>query len=34
MQQLKTDIDSVDIKLSEEVLKGIEEIRRDYPMPY
>jgi aryl-alcohol dehydrogenase-like predicted oxidoreductase len=34
MQQLKTDIDSVEVNLSEEVLKGIAGIRRNYPMPY
>jgi len=34
MQQLKTDIDSIEVKLSEEVLAGIAEIRRNYPMPY
>lgn len=34
MQQLKTNIDSVEVNLSEEVLKGIAGIRRNYPMPY
>ena len=34
MQQLKTDIDSIDIRLSEEVLNGIAEIRRNYPQPF
>ncbi|MDH5601503.1 MAG: aldo/keto reductase [Gammaproteobacteria bacterium] len=34
MQQLKTDIGSIEIKLSDEVIKGIAKIRRDYPMPY
>ena len=34
MQQLKTDIDSVKVKLSEKVLSGIADIRRNYPMPY
>lgn len=32
MEQLKTDIGAADIKLSEEVLKGIAEIHRQYPM--
>ena len=34
MQQLKTDIESVDVKLSEELLNAIAEIRRNYPRPY
>lgn len=34
MQQLKSNIDSVDIKLSQEVISGIENIRREYPMPF
>ncbi len=34
MQQLKDNIDSINIKLSDEVLKGIAEIRRNHPMPF
>jgi len=34
IQQLKTDIDSVEVKLSEEVLNGIAQIRRNFPTPY
>lgn len=34
MQQLKTDIDSIEVKLSSELLTEIEKIRRDHPMPY
>lgn len=34
MEQLRNNIDSIDVKLSEEVLKGIEVIRREYPAPY
>ncbi len=34
MEQLKSNIESVDITLSEEVLNDIEAVRRDYPMPY
>ena len=31
MEQLKTNIDSIDVSLSDEVLAGIETIRREYP---
>lgn len=34
MQQLKSNIDSIEIKLSDEVVQGIENIRREYPMPF
>lgn len=34
MEQLKTNIDSIDLDLPEEVLADIEQVRRDYPMPY
>lgn len=34
MQQLKTDINSIEVTLSPEVISGIEKIRRDHPMPY
>lgn len=33
MAQLKTDIDSIDVKLTQEVLDGIEAIHRDQPNP-
>ncbi|WP_341704603.1 NADP(H)-dependent aldo-keto reductase [Ferrovibrio sp.] len=33
LEQLKTDIDSIDVKLSQEVLDGIEAIHRDQPNP-
>ncbi len=33
MDQLKTDIDSIDLVLSEEVLQGIDEIHQRYPNP-
>ncbi len=34
MQQLKTNIDSVDLVLSPDVLADIDEVRRDFPIPY
>src|SRR5690606_25027807 len=34
MEQLRTNIDSISVQLSDEVLKGIEAIRREHPMPY
>lgn len=34
MEQLKSNIDSISLKLSTEVKEGIENIRRDHPMPY
>ncbi|MCL4678632.1 MAG: aldo/keto reductase [Alphaproteobacteria bacterium] len=34
MQQLKANIDSVDLALSPEVLRDIDEVRRDFPIPY
>jgi len=33
MEQLKVDIAAADVALSEEVLKGIAAIHRQYPMP-
>lgn len=33
MEQLKTDIAAADVTLSEEVLKGIADLHRQYPMP-
>ena len=33
VEQLKVDIGSADVKLSDEVLKGIADIHRQYPMP-
>lgn len=33
LEQLKTDIDAADVTLSDEVLKGIAAIHRQYPMP-
>lgn len=33
MRQLKADIDSIEVKLSQEVLDGIEAIHRDQPNP-
>jgi aryl-alcohol dehydrogenase-like predicted oxidoreductase len=34
MTQLKTDIDSISLKLSEEINTEIEAIRREYPIPF
>lgn len=34
LEQLKTDIASAKLKLSETVMQGIDKIRRDYPVPY
>lgn len=34
MDQLKTNIDSINLDLSDDVLKDIQEVFRDYPMPY
>jgi len=34
MQQLKNNINSIELKLSKEVCEEIEKIRRDHPMPY
>lgn len=34
MEQLKTNIDSIDITLGPEVLADIEAVRRDFPVPY
>ena len=34
MEQLKTNIDSINLELSAEVLEGIEAIRREYPAPF
>lgn len=34
MEQLRSNIDSISIKLPDEVLKGIAAIRREHPMPY
>ena len=33
MEQLKTDIDAADLKLSDDVLEDIEQIHLDYPNP-
>ncbi len=34
MEQLKTDIDAFDIELSDEAMKDIDAVYRQYPMPY
>ncbi len=34
MEQLKTNIASIDVELSDEVLTDIKTVRRDYPVPY
>ena len=34
MEQLKTNIDAIDIKLSDKVLEGIENIHRENPLPF
>jgi aryl-alcohol dehydrogenase-like predicted oxidoreductase len=34
MAQLKTNIDAVDLVLSDEVLADIEKVYRDYPVPF
>ena len=34
MEQLKTNIASIDVELSTDVLSDIEAVRRDYPVPY
>lgn len=34
MQQLRNNIDAIELTLSSEVLAGIEHIRRQFPMPY
>ena len=34
MDQLKSNIDSINIKLTKDVCEGIEKIRRDHPVPY
>ena len=34
MQQLKTNIDSINIHLTDEVCAKINHIRRKYPIPY
>ena len=33
LEQLKTNIDSVDINLNKEIIKKIEEIQKKYPNP-
>jgi aryl-alcohol dehydrogenase-like predicted oxidoreductase len=33
MEQLRTDIDSVSLRLADEVITGIEDIHRRYPNP-
>jgi len=33
MDQLKTNLGAADLKLSEEVMQGIADIYRDYPIP-
>ena len=34
MEQLRSNIDSINMELPEEVLKEIADIRREYPMPF
>lgn len=34
MQQLKTNIDAINLELSAEVLADIEKVRRKYPIPF
>lgn len=34
MDQLKSNIDAVNLKLNDDVLKDIEEVYKDYPVPY
>jgi aryl-alcohol dehydrogenase-like predicted oxidoreductase len=34
MEQLKTDIDAMDVVLSDAVIRDIEAVRREYPVPY
>ncbi|MCB1592079.1 MAG: aldo/keto reductase [Alphaproteobacteria bacterium] len=34
MDQLKTNIDSIDVQLSPQVLADIDKVRRDFPIPY
>lgn len=34
MGQLRSNIDSISVKLSDEVLQGIQNIRREHPMPF
>ncbi|WCL49381.1 aldo/keto reductase [Leptospira sp. GIMC2001] len=34
MDQLKQNIDSINLKLNDEVLKDLQEVRKDYPIPY
>ena len=34
IEQLKTNIDSIDVDLSQEVLEAIEMLRQDHPMPF
>ncbi|MBL4869055.1 MAG: aldo/keto reductase [Pseudomonadales bacterium] len=34
LDQLKTNISAIDVKLSDEVLADIDKLRQDYPMPY
>ena len=34
MQQLKNNINAIELKLSTEIMEEIEKIRRDHPMPY
>lgn len=34
LEQLKTNLDSVDVRLGPEVLADIDQVRRDYPIPY
>ena len=33
MQQLKTDIESVNVKLTDEIIKKINEVQKIYPNP-
>ena len=34
MEQLKSNIDSIELKLTQDILDDIEAVRRDYPIPY
>lgn len=34
MDYLKTNIDSIDLKLSDDVVEAIQQVRREYPLPY
>ncbi len=34
MDYLKTNIDSIDVKLTDDVVEAIQQVRREYPLPY